>query len=58
MFQIHLTEMRPWFADLSEDEMGEILNEAKNNLSAGCDKPVKLKTGKVIKIQSIKYDQV
>jgi hypothetical protein len=46
------------FADLSEDEMEEILNETKNNLYAGRDKPVKLKTGKEIKIESIKYDKV
>jgi hypothetical protein len=32
MFQINLKEMRPRFADLSEDEMEEILNETKNNL--------------------------
>jgi hypothetical protein len=32
MFQIHLKEMRPRFADLFADEMEEILNEAKNNL--------------------------
>ena len=46
------------FADLSEDEMEEILNETKNNLLACRDKPVKLKTGKEIKIESIKYDKV
>jgi hypothetical protein len=45
-------------ADLSEDEMEEILNETKNNLLACRDKPVKLKTGKEIKIESIKYDKV
>jgi hypothetical protein len=32
MFQIHLKEMRPRFADLSEDEMEEILNETKNSV--------------------------
>ena len=46
------------FADLSEDEMEDILNEVKNNLLAGRDKSVKLKTGKEIKIESIKYDKV
>ena len=46
------------FADLSEDEMEEILNETKNNVYAGRDKPVKLKIGKEIKIESIKYDKV
>jgi hypothetical protein len=46
------------FADLSEDEMEDILNKTKNNLSDGCEEPVKLKTGKEIKIESIKYDKV
>ena len=31
---------------------------SKNNLWAGRNKPVKLKTGKEIKIESIKYDKV
>ena len=46
------------FANLSEDEMEDILSETKNNLLAGRDKSVKLKTGKEIKIESIKYDKV
>ena len=46
------------FADLSEDEMEDILNKTKNNLSDGRGKPVKLKTGKEIKIESINYDKV